>query len=72
VHARQSVSGYALRCPPADADVTKLSGGERNRVHLAMLIRSGGNLLLLDQRIFTPLFRDTRFPSCLSRASRPG
>ena len=39
----------ALRLPPGDADVTKLSGGERNRIHLAKVLKSGGNLLLLDE-----------------------
>src|SRR5690606_1745259 len=39
----------ALRCPPPDADVTKLSGGERRRVALCALLLSQPDLLLLDE-----------------------
>jgi ATP-binding cassette ChvD family protein len=39
----------ALRCPPPDADVTKLSGGERRRVALCRLLLSQPDLLLLDE-----------------------
>ena len=39
----------ALRCPPGDADVTKLSGGERRRVALCRLLLAHPDLLLLDE-----------------------
>ncbi|MDP4501531.1 energy-dependent translational throttle protein EttA [Nonomuraea turcica] len=39
----------ALRCPPPDAEVTKLSGGERRRVALCKLLLEAPDLLLLDE-----------------------
>jgi len=39
----------ALRCPPADADVAKLSGGERRRVALCRLLLQHPDMLLLDE-----------------------
>ncbi|MCT8990577.1 energy-dependent translational throttle protein EttA [Chelativorans sp. SCAU2101] len=39
----------ALRCPPGDADVTKLSGGEKRRVALCQLLLRQPDLLLLDE-----------------------
>ncbi|QND53675.1 energy-dependent translational throttle protein EttA [Phyllobacterium sp. 628] len=39
----------ALRCPPGDSEVTKLSGGERRRVALCRLLLSQPDLLLLDE-----------------------
>jgi energy-dependent translational throttle protein EttA len=39
----------ALRCPPGDADVATLSGGERRRVALCQLLLSAPDLLLLDE-----------------------
>ncbi len=43
------VAGDALRLPPWDADVTKLSGGERRRVALCRLLLSAPDMLLLDE-----------------------
>src|SRR5690606_39032494 len=39
----------ALRCPPSDADVTTLSGGEKRRVALCRLLLSKPDILLLDE-----------------------
>ena len=39
----------ALRCPPADADVSVLSGGEKRRVALCKLLLQAPDLLLLDE-----------------------
>ncbi|MEW5964902.1 MAG: energy-dependent translational throttle protein EttA, partial [Pseudomonadota bacterium] len=39
----------ALRCPPGDADVSKLSGGEKRRVALTRLLLSKPDILLLDE-----------------------
>ncbi len=43
------VAMEALRCPPDDADVTKLSGGERRRVALCKLLLEAPDMLLLDE-----------------------
>ena len=43
------IAADALRLPPWDADVTKLSGGERRRVALCKLLLSNPDMLLLDE-----------------------
>ncbi|MFN4264072.1 MAG: energy-dependent translational throttle protein EttA [Thioalkalivibrionaceae bacterium] len=43
------VAAEALRLPPWDANVTKLSGGERRRVALCRLLLSGPDMLILDE-----------------------
>ncbi len=49
VNSRQYTAGFNFKGSDQQKKVSKLSGGERNRVHLAKLLRSGGNLLLLDE-----------------------
>ena len=49
VNSRQYTAGFNFKGSDQQARISKLSGGERNRVHLAKLLRSGGNLLLLDE-----------------------
>ncbi|HZR25012.1 MAG TPA: energy-dependent translational throttle protein EttA [Vicinamibacterales bacterium] len=47
--SRLELAMDALRLPPSDADVTKLSGGERRRVALCRLLLQSPDLLLLDE-----------------------
>jgi ATP-binding cassette ChvD family protein len=49
LNARAYVSRFNFRGPDQEKKVGVLSGGERNRVHLAKLLRRGSNLLLLDE-----------------------
>ena len=49
VDAQLELAMDALRCPPPDADVTQLSGGERRRVALCKLLLEAPDLLLLDE-----------------------
>ncbi len=49
VPARAYVSSFNFRGTDQQKMVGQLSGGERNRVHLAKLLQSGGNVLLLDE-----------------------
>jgi sulfate-transporting ATPase len=49
VNARAYVSKFNFRGPDQEKKVGVLSGGERNRVHLAKLLRRGSNVLLLDE-----------------------
>ena len=49
IDAQLELAMDALRCPPPDADVTKLSGGERRRVALCRLLLKSPDLLLLDE-----------------------
>ncbi len=49
IDRKLDVAAEALRLPPWDADVTKLSGGERRRVALCKLLLSNPDMLLLDE-----------------------
>ena len=49
MNSRAYVAGFNFRGSDQQRKVGVLSGGERNRVHLAKLLRRGGNLLLLDE-----------------------
>jgi ATP-binding cassette ChvD family protein len=49
IPARAYVSSFNFRGPDHEKRVGTLSGGERNRVHLAKLLQSNGNVLLLDE-----------------------
>jgi ATP-binding cassette ChvD family protein len=49
VERNVEIAMEALRCPPDDADVTTISGGEKRRVALARLLLKHPDLLLLDE-----------------------
>src|SRR3954466_13581962 len=49
VERNVEIAMEALRCPPDDADVTTISGGEKRRVALARLLLQHPDLLLLDE-----------------------
>jgi ATP-binding cassette ChvD family protein len=49
INSRAYVAGFNFKGTDQQQKVAKLSGGERNRLHLAKLLRGGGNLLLLDE-----------------------
>ncbi len=49
INARAYVNRFNFRGPDQEKKVGNLSGGERNRVHLAKLLRRGSNVLLLDE-----------------------
>lgn len=49
INGRAYVSKFNFRGPSQQKLMGQLSGGERNRVHLAKLLRRGGNLILLDE-----------------------
>jgi energy-dependent translational throttle protein EttA len=49
VASRAYTAGFNFKGTDQQKKVAKLSGGERNRLHLAKLLREGGNLLLLDE-----------------------
>ena len=49
IHGRAYVASFNFKGSDQQKNVGDLSGGERNRVHLAKVLTSGGNVLLLDE-----------------------
>ena len=49
VHSRAYVARFTFNGQDQQKKVGSLSGGERNRVHLAKLLKSGANVILLDE-----------------------
>jgi ATP-binding cassette protein, ChvD family len=49
IHSRAYVAGFNFKGSDQQQPVGKLSGGERNRLHLAKVLTQGGNVLLLDE-----------------------
>ena len=49
LNSRAYVSSFNFKGPDQQKLVGSLSGGERNRLHLAKMLQAGGNLLLLDE-----------------------
>jgi len=49
IHGRSYCASFNFKGPDQQKKVGVLSGGERNRVHLARVLRQGGNVLLLDE-----------------------
>ena len=49
MNSRAYVARFNFRGPQQQKKVGECSGGERNRIHLAKMLRRGGNLLLLDE-----------------------
>ena len=49
INSRAYLSSFNFRGPDQQKQVGNLSGGERNRLHLAKTLMSGGNVLLLDE-----------------------
>ncbi|WP_239445643.1 ATP-binding cassette domain-containing protein, partial [Serratia marcescens] len=49
IPSRQYVGRFNFKGADQQKYISQLSGGERNRVHLAKLLRSGGNVILLDE-----------------------
>jgi ATP-binding cassette ChvD family protein len=49
IHGRAYLASFGFKGSDQQKNVGELSGGERNRVHLAKVLRAGGNVLLLDE-----------------------
>lgn len=49
IQSRSYVASFGFKGPDQQKNVGKLSGGERNRVHMAKMLKSGANVLLLDE-----------------------